>query len=121
MSAPFIFCCGEYVFIKKLSEILSCYSDVDVIVDLNGDTDTVAFADTEAAGKHYLIRKRVLLDRLLQKLYYVLRALEMTGGTDTNLNENHILKFLSVKVMRPYTKVSWYRARSLRSIIGIRP
>ncbi len=64
---------------------------MDIIVDLNRDTDTVALTDAEAAGKYDLILYVVLGQGLLEQLNDLLRALQVAGGSDTNLNEYHIL------------------------------
>ena len=98
MSAPFFFDYIKYVFVEEFSEVFPCNTYVDVVVYLYGNTDTVAFSDTEAAGKHYVVRKGMLLYCFFQKLYYILRALEMAGGSDTDLNEYHVFNSLSVKV-----------------------
>ena len=64
---------------------------MNIVVNLHGNSCTVTLADTEAAGKNYVILDVVLLNCALDHFYDRVRALEMTGGTDTNLNDKHIL------------------------------
>ena len=87
LSAPFIFYRIENVFSKKFSEIFFCYTYVNVVVYLNGNTYAVTLSDTEAAGKDYLVLKVIFLYCLFEEIYYILRALKVAGGSYTNLNE----------------------------------
>ena len=81
----------EYVLIEKFSEILSRYSNVNIVVNLNGNANSVTFSDTEASGKDYVVLNVMLRNSGLKHFYYGFRALEMAGGTNTNLNKQHIL------------------------------
>ena len=64
---------------------------MNIVIYLNGNADTVAFADTEATGKNYVILDMILGNRALKELDYLLRAFKVTGGAYTNLNEQHYL------------------------------
>ena len=86
-SVPFIFDYIEYVFLKKLSEIISGHSYVNIIIYLNGNAHAVALSNTKATRKHDLVVNMILLNSLLKKLNYILRALEMTRRANTNLNK----------------------------------
>ena len=90
-SHPFVFNYVKYVLLEKFSEVLSCDTNVNVIVYLDGNADAVALSNAKAAGKNDLILDMMLRYRLLKKLYNILRALEMTRRTDTNLNKQHKL------------------------------
>ena len=79
----------ENVLIKELSEVLSGNANVNVIIHLNGNSDTVALSDAEATGKHNLVLKMMFLNSILHKFHNILRALQVAGGADTNLNEHH--------------------------------
>ena len=86
-SAPFILYRIENVFIKKFSEIFFCYTYVNVVVYLHGNTDAVALSDTEAAGKDYLVLEVIFLYCLFEETDYILRSFKVAGGSYTNLNE----------------------------------
>ena len=90
-SLPFALDDVKNVFLEKFSEIFACYANVYVVVDLYGNADAVALADAKAAGKYNLVLNTVLFDGVLKQLYDILRTLEVAGGADTNLYEQHIL------------------------------
>ena len=79
----------ENVLIKELSEVLSGNAYVNVIIYLNGNSDTVALSDAEATGKYDLVFEMMFFNSILHKFHDILRALQVTGGADTNLNEHH--------------------------------
>ena len=81
----------EYVLIEKFSEILSRYSNMNIVVNLNGNANSVTFSDTEASGKDYVVLNVMLRNSGLKHFYYGFRALEMAGGTNTNLYYKHKL------------------------------
>ena len=62
---------------------------MNIIVHLYGNTDAVALSDTEATGKYDLVFKMMFLNSILHKFHDILRALQVAGGADTNLNEHH--------------------------------
>ena len=90
-SPLFVFYNVKNILLEKFSEIVSRHTNVNIIVYLNGNADAVALSNTEATGKHYLIVDVMFFNGFLEKLYNILRALEMTGGADANLNEQHSL------------------------------
>ena len=77
------------MFIEEFAEILLGDADVHIIIDLHGNTDAVALADTEAAGENDIIIKLMLCNGCLQKLDNILRSLEMAGASHTNLYNQH--------------------------------
>ena len=64
-SDPFVLDYVENVFLEKFSEIFAGDTDVNVVVNLNGDADAVALTDAEAAGEHDLVLQMVFLYRVL--------------------------------------------------------
>ena len=77
----------EYVLLKELSEIISRYTYVNIIVYLNGNAYAIALSDAEASGKHDFVINVIFFNRLFKKLNDFCRALEMTGRTNANLND----------------------------------
>ena len=61
---------------------------MNIIIDLNGNSDAIALTDAEAANKRNFIFKLTVFQSLLQKSYNLLGTLQMTGTADTDLN-NH--------------------------------
>ena len=89
-SLPFAFYHIKYILLEKFSEIFSRHAYVNVIVYLHGNTDAVALSDTKATGKHDLILNMMFLYGFFKKLYNILRALEVAGRANANLNEQNI-------------------------------
>ena len=87
---PFTFHDGKDILLEEFREILHVDANVYVIVYLYGNAYTVALSYTKASRKHYVILDLVLLDRLFEKLYDILRSLKMTGRAYAYLNYNHI-------------------------------
>ena len=77
MLLPFAFNNVEYIGFEEFSEIFGRNTDVDIVVDLHGNSGTVALSDTEAAGKNYVILDIMLFYCILDKLDDSIRALEM--------------------------------------------
>ena len=65
------------MFRKEFFEILSGDTDVNIIVHLYGNTDTVALSDTEATGKYDLILNIMILHGFFKKLYNISGAFQM--------------------------------------------
>ena len=49
----------------------------------------LALTHTEGAAELYLLTKIILSDEILKLLYYLARALDMAGATDTNCDFKH--------------------------------
>jgi hypothetical protein len=64
---------------------------MNIIIDLNRDTDAVALSDAEAAGEDHIVFQMMFCNPRLQKLYDVLRTFEMAGAAYTNLYNQHII------------------------------
>ena len=64
---------------------------MDLVIYLNGHARAVAFANAEASCEHHFILKMMLGNGALQKRNDLRRAFQMAGGTDANLNDQHIL------------------------------
>ena len=86
-SVPFVLNYFKYVLIEEFLEILSRYTDVDIVVYLNGNADSVAFTYAKAAGKNDIVVYLMLCNCLLKKLNDLLGALKMAGRAYANLNE----------------------------------
>ena len=65
------------MLLEKFSEIFSRHANVNIIVDLHGNTDAIALSDTKASRKHDLIVNMMLCHGILQQLHDLLRALQM--------------------------------------------
>ena len=77
---------------EKFLEIISCHAYVHVIVYLYGYTNAVAFANAKATCKNNLVGLNFVFRKgAFKKLNYILRALEMTGRANANLNYEHSL------------------------------
>ena len=76
---PFILHDRENIVSEKLAEVFHGNAYVDVVVYLHCNAYAIALSDTEASGEDNVILDSMLLDRLFQKLDYILRSLEMTG------------------------------------------
>ena len=61
---------------------------MNIIIDLNGNSDAIALTDAEAANEHDFIVKLLVFYSFLQKLYNLFRTFQMAGTADTDLN-NH--------------------------------
>lgn len=61
---------------------------MNIIIDLNGNSDAIALTDAEAADEHDFIVKLLVFYSFLQKLYNLFRTFQMAGTADTDLN-NH--------------------------------
>ena len=78
------------MFVKEFAKVLFGDTNMDVIIYLHGYANAVAFSDAEAAREGKLVLLDVMLgDSRLKKLYNILRALEVAGRSNTNLNEQH--------------------------------
>ena len=77
------------MLLEKLLEIFLGHADVNVVIDLNGHARAVAFSDAEAAGEDHLILQPVRGNGIPEQIHDILRALEMAGASDTNLNDQH--------------------------------
>jgi hypothetical protein len=64
---------------------------VNVIIDLYRNADAVALADAKATGKYNLILDVIFFNRAFKQFYNLRGALQVTGGSHTNLNEQHNL------------------------------
>ena len=71
--------------LEELLEVFTRNSDVNIIVDLNGNADSVALSDAKAAGEDNLVLDVMLGDRLLEHSYNLLRALQKARGANTYL------------------------------------
>ena len=91
MSRPFAFNNVKDLLLEKLSEILSRYAYVNIVVYLHGNANAVALADAEATGKHNLVVYMIFIHGALEKLNYLRRSLKMAGGAYAYLNEQHRL------------------------------
>ena len=89
-SLPFAFYHIKYILLEKFSEIFSRHAYVNVIIYLYGNTDSVALPDAKATGKHDLIDDMMFFNGFFKKLHNILRALEVAGRANTNLNEQHL-------------------------------
>ena len=65
------------MFRKEFLKILSGDTDVNIIVHLYGNTDSVALSDAEATGKHDLVLYVMILHVFFKELHDILRALEV--------------------------------------------
>ena len=63
------------LLVEEFTEILSCNTNVNVIVDLNRNTYSVTLSDAKATGKNYIILKMILFYSFFKKLYDIGRAL----------------------------------------------
>ena len=86
---PFVIDNVEYVLFKELSEILRGDAHVNIVVDLYGNTNSVAFSNAEAARKDHLVLDVILGNCVFKQLNDLGRSLEMARGSNTNLNEQH--------------------------------
>ena len=89
-SLPFVLDHVKYILLEKFSEILSRHAYVNIIVDLHGNADSVAFTYAEASREDYFFFDMVLSDRILEQPNDLRRALKMTGRTNTDLNNQHL-------------------------------
>lgn len=71
--------------LEELLEVFTRNSDVNIIVDLNGNADSVALSDAKAAVEDNLVLDVMLGDRLLEHSYNLLRALQKARGANTYL------------------------------------
>ena len=76
---PFVFNHIENIFLKKVSEIFRCNSNVNVIIHLNGHAHSVTFPDTEASRKNHLVLNMMLGNCVLEQLNDFGRSFQMTG------------------------------------------
>ena len=65
------------MFRKEFSEILSGDTDVNIIVHLYGNTDSIALSDAETAGKYHLVFQVMILHGFFKKRYYIGRAFQI--------------------------------------------
>ena len=76
---PFVFDHVEYLRLEEFSEILGSYTNVNVIVDLNGNSYGTALSDAEAARKDHLVLEVIFLHSPFKKLNDLGGASQMTG------------------------------------------
>ncbi len=73
------------MFRKKFLKIFLCDSRIDLVIDLDGNSDAITFTDAKAARKRNLIAYSGFLNGILQKLHYFRRALQIAGAPDADL------------------------------------
>ena len=61
-----------------------------VIIDLYGDTHGIATTDTKASGENDVVLQTVIIDCFVHQFDDAIRAFDMTGASDTYLN-NHLM------------------------------
>jgi hypothetical protein len=62
---------------------------VNIVIDLNGHTHAVAFADAKAAGENHLVLEMILGNRVFKQPNDLGRTLEVARRSNTNLNDQH--------------------------------
>ena len=55
--------------VEKFFEILFCYADVNIIINLNCYTNTITLADAKASGKCNFVFKMMFFNGFLKELY----------------------------------------------------
>ena len=79
------------MFCEKFLEIFLCDTGMYLIVNLYGNTDTVAFTDAEAARKRDIVTYARFLYGFLQKFHDLGRPLQITGASDANLYNHYLI------------------------------
>jgi hypothetical protein len=64
--SPLLFDCVKYVFVEKFPEIFFGDANVDVVIDLDCHTNTIALANAEAAGQHNIVCDAMLSNGILE-------------------------------------------------------
>ena len=64
---------------------------MNVIVDLYGNTNHVAFSNAEASRKNHFVTKVILRDGIFKELNNLGRSLEIARRSNTDLNDKHNL------------------------------
>ena len=85
---------------------------MNVIVDLYGDANRVATADTKTAGESDLVLQSVVVDRFVHQLDNAIRALDMTSTSDAYLN-NHLM---TIPFCLVWSRCGFCRARYLKTV-----
>ena len=86
-SVPFVLNYFEYVLVEEFLEILSRYTDVNIVVYLNGNAYSIAFSNAKATRKNNLVFKMIFGDGAFKKLHYLLRSFKMAGRAYADLYE----------------------------------
>ena len=61
--------------LKELLEVFTRNSNVNIVIDLNGNANSVALSYAKAAVEYNIVLDMMLSDRVLQHFYNLLRAL----------------------------------------------
>jgi hypothetical protein len=72
--------------LEELVEVLTRYTDVNVVINLNGHAYSVTLANAKATRKDNVVLDVMLLDSSLKHFYNILRPLKVTRGSYANLN-----------------------------------
>ncbi len=83
------------MFVEKFLEIFARNADMDIVVDLDRNADTVALTDAKATGQYNVVFQSVFFYGMLQQFNDLLRALEMAGAANTNLNDQHAVQIFA--------------------------
>jgi hypothetical protein len=85
---------------------------MNVIVDLYGDADGVAPADTKTAGESDLVLQSVIVDRFVHQLNDAIRTLDMASTSDAYLN-NHLM---TIPFCLVWSLCEFRKARYLKTV-----
>ena len=73
------------MFCEEVLEILRRDTRVNIVVNLYGDTDGIATADTKTAGENDLVLQSVVVNCFVHQLDDAVRAFDMTRTSDAYL------------------------------------
>ena len=81
------------MFLKEGREGILGNIDMDIIVNLNGHTGTVALSNAETSGEGNFLFQVVVLNGLLEQCYDFRGTGQVAGTANTNLNQHGIHSF----------------------------
>ena len=76
--------------VEKFFEILFCYADVNIIINLNCYTNAITLADAKTTGKCNFVFQMMIRDGVLKKFHDLGGAFQMAGTTNTNCNYHNL-------------------------------